>query len=241
MKIIAIPFAGGNKYSFKEISKCLPKDFEWITVELPGRGARFKEKLLDEVSIMVEDIFNQVQQHIKNEPYLIYGHSMGTLLGYELIKTLIRKDMHLPVCLFFTGRGAPSVITKKKISTFSKKLFWEEVNEMGGLPKEILEHKDLLELYYPILKADFCAIENYVYDDMNEPFPIPIFVCMGKEEIGEGKGKVSLERIKKWNEETLFPQTIQFLDGDHFFILKHPKAIAQKISNACESVVHQLN
>ncbi len=238
IKIIAIPFAGGNKYSFKNIPEFLSKDFEWITVELPGRGARFKERLLDDISTMTQDIFDQINKHIKNEPYLIYGHSMGTLLGYELTKMLIENNKQLPVCLFFTGRGAPGVASKKKISSLPEDLFWKEVNEMGGLPNEILEHQDLLSLYYPILKSDFGAIENYTYNRIKEPLSVPLFVCMGKDEVGQGKGKVSLDKIKKWNEETAFPQTIQFLEGDHFFIFKHPKAIAQRISSACESVLN---
>ncbi|WP_106795020.1 thioesterase II family protein [Aquimarina sp. Aq78] len=239
IKIIAIPFAGGNKYSFKNISEFMSKDFEWITVELPGRGARFKERLLDEISVMVQDIFEQIYRHIKNEPYLIYGHSMGTLLGYELTKLLIQKNMRLPICLFFTGRGAPGAVSKKEISSLPEDLFWKEINEMGGLPKEILQHQDLLSLYYPILKSDFKAIENYTYYKIKKPLPVPLFVCMGKDEIGQREDKVSLDKIKKWNEETELPQIIQFLEGDHFFIFKDPRAIAYKISNACGSILNQ--
>ncbi len=236
MKVIAIPFAGGNKYSYKVIQNELPNTIEWITIELPGRGGRFTEDLMDTIEVMVDDLFNQILPHIQEGNYMIYGHSMGTLLGYELAKKLIDINQKLPNCLYFTGRGAPSTLVKEKVSIYPKHLFWEKVNEKGGLPKEILQNEELLDLYYDILRLDFRAIENYTYSANKKPFPIPIHVCLGTEEIGEGKDKTTIEDIKNWSNETTYELHPETLDGDHFFILKHPKAIVQKICRAYELI-----
>ncbi|MFC5044321.1 thioesterase II family protein [Aquimarina hainanensis] len=232
MKIIALPFAGGNKYSFRKLEKHVPPSIQWITLELPGRGSRFKESRLEDISLMIEDLLRQIKPHIEESPYMIYGHSMGTLLGYELTKALMQLSYKLPECLFFTGRGAPNKVTFTKKSTLPKDVFWKEVEEMGGLPKELLEYEDLLDLNYPILKGDFKAIEDYVFTPMTSLFPMPLYVCMGEEEIGEGPGKTSIDCIKAWNEKTDAPQKIQWMHGDHFFILKNPKEIVDRIVNA---------
>lgn len=234
MKVIAIPFAGGNKYSYKVIQNELPTTTEWVTIELPGRGGRFTENLMDTIEVMVEDLFSQIQPHIVGGDYMLYGHSMGTLLGYELTKKLIDSNLKLPSCLYFTGRGAPSTLVEEKVSGYPRHLFWEKVNEKGGLPKEILQNKELLDMYYDILRSDFKAIENYTYTTYRKPFPIPIHVCMGTEEIGGGKDKTTVESIKNWGNETIYPIYTETLEGDHFFILRHPRAIAQKICNTYE-------
>ncbi|EZH74461.1 hypothetical protein ATO12_11880 [Aquimarina atlantica] len=231
-KIIAIPFAGGNQYSFKTIEKYIQKDIEWVTVELPGRGGRFSEQSLDAIHLMVADLFDQILPHIKEGPYMIYGHSMGTLLGYELTKKIVEAKMRLPKCLFFTGRSAPSVLTKKKRSILPKTLFWKEVYDIGGLPTEILDNKDLLDLYYPILKSDFKAIEDYEYITQEQPFSFPIYVCMGTEEVGEDHNQQTIEEIMAWDNETKSLCGPELLEGDHFFILKSPQIIAQKIVKA---------
>ncbi|KAA1244365.1 thioesterase II family protein [Aquimarina sp. RZ0] len=230
-KIIAIPFAGGNKYSFKTLEDQVPDHLDWRTLELPGRGARFNEESLFTIPEMVEDLIAQLIPHIKTGDYILYGHSMGTLLGYELTKQIIQRKLKLPHCLFFTGRAAPSILLKEKKSVLPKIIFWEKVQEMGGLPKEILKCEELLELYYPILVSDFKAIEDYIYTPMEKPFSIPIYVCLGKDEIGEEKGKTKITDIKVWGDETIFPCTPELMEGDHFFIFRNQKKIVDKLSN----------
>jgi len=231
-KIIAFPFAGGNSFSFQNIEKYIPPQFEWITLELPGRGTRFEEKLLKTTKAAVNDLFYQLKPLIQDGSYLFYGHSMGTLLGYELTKRLVKENMTLPVCLFVTGRGAPSKLEKEKWSDLPFDHFWKKIYEIGGLPKEFLKNDDLLDLFYPILKSDFKMIETYKYQKLESPLPVPIHVCIGKEEIGKEKNKISMDQIANWDNETTFPMNTEFLDGDHFFILKHAQLMAQKISQA---------
>ncbi|SEC84747.1 Surfactin synthase thioesterase subunit [Tenacibaculum sp. MAR_2009_124] len=238
MKIIALPFAGGSKYSFKELEKCIPNSLEWITLELPGRGNRFGEEILEDIDSMVNDLFLQINNLISKEPYMIYGHSLGTLLGYELAKKLVESNSELPKCLYFTGKGAPGTERNEKRSELPKDKFWKRVEEMGGLPKEVLAHQELLDLHYPILKADFKALEEYIFTPMKNLFEIPIFVCMGEDEIGEGEDKVSITSIKGWNNETKFPREIGIIPGKHFFILEYSKQIVSKIVDAFESSVN---
>lgn len=232
-KIIAIPFAGGNKYSFDKMEKYTLPDFEWITLELPGRGNRFNEHLLNNIFEMVDDLYRSIQTYIETEDYVLYGHSMGTLLGYELIKKLTENSLKLPTCLFFTGRGAPQFnrFTNKK-SVLAQEPFWKEINKMGGMPKDILSQKDLLDLYYPILRNDFEAVENYVYTKMKVPFSIPLYIILGDEEIGEEREKTRMHEMKAWLNETDSNCSFEIMPGDHFFVLEEAKAIAQKIMNA---------
>jgi len=230
-RIIAFPFAGGNTFSFQGIEKFIPEQFEWVTLELPGRGDRFGEDLLSTTKEVVNDLFNQLKPLIRDGFYMFYGHSMGTLLAYELTKKLIKLKMPLPSCLYVTGRGAPSKLEKEKLADLPFELFWKKIDEMGGLPKEVLQNEHLLELYYPILKSDFKMIESYEYQKLVSPLPVPIHVCLGEKEVGEAKNKISITQVKKWGDETIFPVVPEFLEGDHFFILKQPQVIAQKISD----------
>lgn len=236
-KIIAIPFAGGNRFSFKSLEKYVPQDLDWVTLESPGRGSRFSEKLLETIEELSEDLLDQLIPHIQNSDYMIYGHSLGTLLGYEVTKKIVQQNLKLPICLFFTGRGAPGYNRfQKKKSLLPKDLFWKEVSDIGGLPKEILAHEDLLDMYYPILKSDFKAIEDYQYHRMEKLFPIPIHICMGTEEIGDGEEKTSVGNMKAWENETNANCTFELLQGDHFFIFKHQKAVVQKIINTAMAI-----
>ena len=232
-KIVAIPFAGGNKYSFYKIEQHISPSFEWITLELPGRGDRFNESLLNNIPDMVEDLFVNIRQHIIKGEYVLFGHSMGCLLGYELIKKISKNSLKLPLCTFFLGRVAPehNRFTNKK-STLPQELFWEEIRKIGGMPKDFFNQKDLLEVFYPVLKNDFRAIENYGYSKLTRPLSIPMNIMMGKDEIGVGEEKTTITEMKGWANETDATCNFEIVPGNHFFIHEQSEMIAKKIMKA---------
>jgi surfactin synthase thioesterase subunit len=231
VKILALPFSGANKYSYRVLQKELTDNFEWITYELPGRGERIKENFLTDIDAIVTDIYNTMLTTIKTSQYIIYGHSLGTILGYELVKKIIVSDLPLPLFLFFTGRGSPSVYERENLADLADISFWKKVSEIGGLPIEILESEELKNFFGPILRADFRTIESYVYQGLSQPLKIPIHICIGNEEL-IGNDKIQWKHILKWQDETMLPIDVEFFSGDHFFILKHPEQIMQKINNA---------
>lgn len=228
-KIIAIPFAGGNCHSYNKFANFLPPDFELKSVEFPGRGDRMDEGDIQEITFLAKDIFEKIKKEIKENEYIIYGHSMGTLVGYELAREIVRNKYPLPSCLFFTGRAGPSIVEEDYISSYPKEAFWQEIRKLGGLPSEILFHEELLDFFEPILRADFKAVESYKYLRMIEPFNIPIHVIAGNQEANITEGN-----LETWQNETVFPLHKQFLVGGHFFIFEHIPKIMLQIASAHE-------
>lgn len=100
--IIALPFAGGNQYSYNSFINSLPSNFALRTVEFPGRGDRLDERNLSDIRELANDVLGQIRKYISEFDYLIYGHSMGTLVGYELAKLITRLKLPRPSLLFFT-------------------------------------------------------------------------------------------------------------------------------------------
>src|SRR5262245_57043720 len=107
VNLFCFPFAGGSRYSYNSYLRSAARNIKVIPMEYPGRGARFKEKLMTDIDQIVDDSF----QHIKNlttERYAIYGHSMGSVVAYLLTKKIIEHDLPRPLHLFVSGRGGPS-------------------------------------------------------------------------------------------------------------------------------------
>lgn len=80
-QLFLLHFAGGNRYSYNFLKEYFDKEFEFIPMELPGRGNRLNEKLVTNKIDAVKDYINQIKSLRNNQPYLIYGHSMGASLG----------------------------------------------------------------------------------------------------------------------------------------------------------------
>ena len=223
LNLYCLPFAGGSKYSYNAFVKSAPKEINVIPIEIPGRGSRFKDPLFTDIQQIADDVFAQIRDGL-DVPYAIYGHSMGSLLGYLVTKKIVASGLSHPLHLFFTGASAPSV-EKDSVLRYllPKEEFKAELRELGGSPDEILSDDTLMDFFEPILRADFEAVETYNHQE-TQPFSIPIHVVIGTDE------KVSYEDATKWQEETLSKIKVQQLPGGHFFIFDFVKEIISMIS-----------
>ncbi len=230
INLFCLPFAGGSKYSYHSYKELAPPLLNLIPLELPGRGMRIRQALLTDIHLMVDDLFAQMQPHL-NKPYAIYGHSMGTFLGYLLTKRIVEANVYnKPLHLFFTGCRAPSVASREsKRHVMPKAQFIEKLKEYGGSPDEILNDKDLTDFFEPIIRADFRGIENYTYQE-TEPFDIPITVMIGLDE------PVTHEDASAWQKETSLPVEVHQFPGKHFFIFQNQAKIINIIANNIEQL-----
>jgi surfactin synthase thioesterase subunit len=225
INLFCLPFAGGNKYSFREYEINAGASINVIPLEYPGRGARIKEPLLTNVHDMSDDIYNQIRQKINEAPYAIYGHSLGTLVSLMLTRKIVRNGDNLPVHLFVTGTTGPASYSKKARTRhlLPKSEFMKEVIDLEGSPEGVLDHPELVDYYEPILRADFKAAETFTYDENVLP-DLPLTVMTGTNE------RYTTEDIQTWQNETTWPAVFYKLPGGHFFILNNAAVIMKIIS-----------
>ncbi len=221
--LICLPFAGGNKYSYVPYQHLLPSGLCMKVLELPGRGDRYHETLLTDIESMVGDLYAQLQKEIRG-PYAIFGHSMGAILSYLLLKRIVADRLPQPRHLFVSGSRGPAV--KRRLPQYHKlpkDQFVERLRTLGGCPEEILVNKEIMDLYEPILRADFQAIETYEYQ-AGKPLSIPTTVLLGTED------EVTLEDGEAWQQQTNFKIQLNQFSGDHFFIFKHREKVLQIVT-----------
>jgi len=230
INLFCLPFAGGNKYSFREYELNAGKFVNIIPLEYPGRGARIKEPLLTNVHDMADDIYRQIRHQINAAPYAIYGHSLGTLVSLILTRKIVSNGDNLPIHLFVTGTSGPASYAKKKRTRhlLPKEEFIKSVIELDGSPEGVLDHPELVDYYEPILRADFKAAETFTYEENILP-DLPLTVMTGTNESYDN------EDIQTWQNETTWPAVFYKLPGGHFFILKNAAAIMNIITGKLQA------
>src|ERR1700737_62408 len=107
VNLLCLPFAGGTRQSLAFLKDNLPGNIVFHSFEYPGHGRRIKEKNLDDIHKVLDDVYLQIR-HFLNEPYAIYGHSFGALVAYLLAKRMQASGMPEPLHLFVSGVDAPS-------------------------------------------------------------------------------------------------------------------------------------
>lgn len=228
VNLLCLPFAGGNKYSYRAYEVLAPASLNLVTVDYPGRGARITAPLMGNMEELVEDAYNQVGRIISQKDYAVYGHSMGGIVAFLLVRKIISRGEPAPRHLFITGTTAPSSGERQQRHLLDKAEFIEEIRTLGGMPEEILQNKELLEYIEPILRADFKAVETYRYKD-DAPLNVPVTVITGTDE------KTREEDIRAWQQMTSLKADIRKMPGKHFFIFDNAteimEIIVEKVSN----------
>lgn len=220
-RLICFPFSGGGATSYRGFGTSFD-DIAVSTVELPGRGRRISEPLLDACEPMVDDLLRQVRP-LLHEPYALFGHSMGALLAYLVAQRLRREELPLPLSLVVSGGQAPSRIASRGWHLLPRSEFRHVLSELGGCPPAILAEPELMDLYEPVLRADFTAMATYRHEPA-QPFDFPITSLIGTGD------HVSEDEASDWQLETTQPLQLHCLPGDHFFILRHWAEIQRIVS-----------
>jgi len=217
-QLFLLHFAGGNCYSFQFMASML-REFEVVTLELPGRGKRMGEELLKDFDAAAEDLYKQFMQKLTSPTYIIYGHSMGAYLALK-VSQMLEAAGKSPSYVVVSGNAGPGIVyeNQKKRYKMNQADFIEELKKIGGVPTELLENEELFTFFEPVLRADFEISEENGME--NAPaVKAPLYALMGsnEEKVGE---------ISNWGRFTRSSFRFEVLEGDHFFIHKHPRRIA---------------
>lgn len=222
MKVIAFPFAGGDKYSYNFLKPYLLKSkIKMECFDYPGRGDLSEDNFCEKIDDLVEYLFLGLLHNdiIEDEDYIFYGHSMGGVVALLVSQFVEKSFVKNPLKLVVSGCKAPSILINKKIHNLQSEEFWAKLIEMGGTPPEIILENDLKEYYEPILKADFKLISDYNYVT-NSKLNVPIDVFYGSQEIHDERD------VSSWNLETRKSTSILRCNGNHFFIYENAQYIA---------------
>ena len=215
-QLFLLHFAGGNCYSFNFLLPYL-KEFDVVTIELPGRGRRIMEDLLKDFDSAALDVYRQIRARVGPGPFIIYGHSMGAHVGLR-VANLLRRSGYSPSYLVVSGNAGPSDKKKKYTYLLGKRDFISHLKKLGGISSEVIENDELFSVFEPILRADFELVEKSEMAG-EPPLDIPIYAIMGT---GESRST----EIANWANYTYTHFDYEILAGDHFFIHKHPGRIA---------------
>lgn len=229
MILFCLPYAGGSESVYYNWNKYMD-DIKLYPIELRGRGKRSDEKYYKNIKEAVNDIYASIEDKICEEDYALYGHSMGSLLAYELYYKICEMNHKKPKHIFFSGNKAPNIAKERDISyKMSDSLFMKKIIELGGTPKELIEDKEVLEFFLPILKNDIKIIEEYEYEERIEKILCDISVLNGEDD------NITQNEIFEWRNHTSKSCNIYNFKGDHFFINDNLQEIIDLIKSTLSS------
>ncbi|WP_030542845.1 thioesterase II family protein [Streptomyces albus] len=210
MILFCIPFAGGGAEVFAGWQEELAPVAEVRLAELPGRGTRMGDPLIEDMPALVAELTGQCED-LSQGPFAVLGYSFGSYAAYALTLRLARLGRP-PRRLFVGGSRAPFLPPRdpaRHLMTDAELI--AELRAVNGTAPEVLASAELMSMYLPILRADFKVAETY--PPTREPAPCPLTVFGASRDVFVPTGDLSA-----WSRLGGDDTEVRVYDGDHFVI-----------------------
>ncbi len=213
LRLFCFSYAGGGASTFYSWAKELPSDIETVGIQMPGIETRIMEPPVTSISSVIQELAPALYPKL-DRPFSFFGHSLGALISFELTRELLKHYQCQPIRLFVSGNPAPQIPDSyPPIHDLPETEFLEELrHRYNGIPEEILENHDLLQLLLPGLKASHKMYESYHYIT-GDPINCGITAFGGLQD-----NTVNDEDIEAWRHQTKGTFALHMIPGNHFFI-----------------------
>ncbi|HEX6343060.1 thioesterase II family protein [Umezawaea sp.] len=212
VRLFCLPYVGGAASVYHLWRGALGDDVEVCPVELPGHQTRLREQAFGRLDDVVDALASAISDEL-DVPHALFGHSLGSLVAFELARELRRRGAGEPLALFVSGGPAPRLPrVHPPVHDGSDADVVARLRLLGGLPDEVLAEPELLRRFLPTIRADFAVFETYAYTP-ERPLTCPVVAFTGSEDTD-----VPPARVDPWAEESTGRFTHHVLPGGHFFV-----------------------
>jgi surfactin synthase thioesterase subunit/glycosyltransferase involved in cell wall biosynthesis len=212
MRLFCFPFAGAGSLAYTSWSAALAPLASVCPVRLPGRETRIQERPFESMAELVDALEAAITPYL-DHPFAFFGHSMGGAIAFELARSFRRHGKKQPLALYVSASRAPQFrLNWTPPPAPSEAEFLEELRRLDGIPAEMFENRQVMQVALPVLRADTALYRSYVYAP-EPPLIVPVFAYGGAAD-----PNVHPEHIEAWREQTTSHFSRREFEGGHFFI-----------------------
>jgi medium-chain acyl-[acyl-carrier-protein] hydrolase len=222
LRLFCFPYAGGDAQAFRNWPDDLSCGIDVVGVTYPGRGKRFGEPLVHDLPDLV-DALVQAMRPMLDRPFAFYGHSNGALVAYELARQVSLRLMRRPEFICLAAKRSPLLPPEAPLHRLPDAAFLDVVKSYGGTPDTVLQTPELLDLYLPILKADFALSETYRLSASTR-LAVPCHLISGAHDT-----VTHPKDVEAWHPLFSGPVSEHRIPGGHFFLHTHRREVTQII------------
>ncbi|WP_225829865.1 thioesterase II family protein [Streptomyces sp. NK08204] len=210
VRLVCLPHAGGSATFYSGLARTLAPDIDVLAVQYPGRLERRAEPPMKDLTALAEALVTELAPWT-DRAFALFGHSLGSMVAFETARRFEAMG-RTPVCLFVSGRGAPSRHRREFGTELDDTTLLQQMRRLGGTDPRVFADEDLMRLALPVLRADYHMVENYRYVP-GPPLSCPVTALNGRTD-----PKVSPPDIAAWRDHTTASFDSLTFPGGHFYL-----------------------
>jgi surfactin synthase thioesterase subunit len=224
VRLLLFHHAGGSAAGYRPWARIFPHGWEVVCVEYPGRrpddgapAARDMRTLVDTVMACIAPL--------TDTPYALFGHSMGSLVAFEVAHRARAAGLPAPAWLGVSGRAAPHRPTRARylVHKLSDDALWDAVRSLGASPAEPALDARARAAALDRLRADFQACETYRPPERPR-LALPIAAYVGADD-----PMCTPAEARHWAELTTEALRVRRFPGGHFYLHAARHDVARQI------------
>lgn len=219
LRLFCLHHAGGAASSFRGFQSQLGSQTQVVPVQLPGRETRAGEPRVLDMDALVNDLDHALDPYLSDgasQPYALYGHSMGALIAYRLVRHRASTGAALPSMLLVGAHPAPHRPHRlRHVPDVPQNELVQWLSSIGGLSHQMLRHPEWLRWAVDLVRDDLTLTASH-QPQVAGPVPCPIQVFTGSDD-----PLVSPADASAWADQTLSSCEVHTINGGHFFTRDH--------------------
>ena len=216
VRLICFPHAGGTATLFHTWPRRIPADVELLAIQYPGRQERFAEPCVEDMTELADritDALGPVLCETKPLLLVLFGHSLGSAVAYEVARRLDERHGIVPDRVIVSGRGAPHTEQGGSLHLLDDDRLIASARSLGELDSSAYDDPDLRPLLLPSLRSDYRLIETYWPKDP-APLRAPV-TAVG----GDSDPECQAAELESWAELTTAGFESRLFPGNHFYLV----------------------
>lgn len=225
--VFCFSHAGGISFAYRVfITAGQTGGFEYIPIDTSGHGKRMGEQLYFRFDEIVEDLYNKVCVKLGDrQQFMLMGHSMGAWIAFEITKRFQSRGIS-PELLILSSNVPAKYYNDRVSIKAGDEVVKAQLTERNPDLKQFFEDKMLSETFYPIIKADYIAIDGYLNKE-DEGMKVSCNV-LGIISDDDRFDEATMSKWKAYVDGVYLQKVIK---GDHFAFYKEPEYVRQLIQN----------
>lgn len=217
-RLVCLPHAGGTAQAYRTWQHGLSGDTCVYAVQYPGRQDRLREPPATSIEQLAEPIADALNP-FTGSPLVLFGHSMGAIVAYEVTLELERRHGSVVDMLIVSGSRAPHERETDDKHLLSDRELAAEIERVDESFGELAQDPELLDLVLPAIRADYRLLAGYQRGTV--PVGAPILAFGGVDD-----PEVNRTELAAWSGFTRAGFGLRSFPGGHFYLTDEPPMMA---------------